>query len=222
MLLIGLREEDKDMTHIVYEVFPVTLRNKQPVLIQHHEQERQPWMLPHQPNRHPNEVIIQHLLAIFGMLVDMQRTIVHSTSWRYDAACDQILLTYLVVLPHDAWLETQYIAFEPIKATNIRHGQHHLPPEQLAPSEVLAHALDHLAALSSYDPAIQRVLEPAWEAILHTRRPQPAGCLQRASQSNHLKEADWQPLPSPLQLVMLPECDEMLATKTLASTQISS
>ena len=207
------------MTHIVYEIFPVTLLNEQPVLIQHHVQENQPWIVLHQPNRHPNEVIIQHLLTVFGTLVDMQRTIVHSTSWRYNATHDQILLTYLVVLPQGVWLEAQYIAFEPIKAAHIRHGQHHLPPEHLTPSEVLAHALDHLAALSSYDPAIQRVLEPAWEAILYTRRQQPAGCLQRASQFSPLKEADWPPLQPAFQLEMLPEYDEMLATRTRASAQ---
>lgn len=213
------------MTHIVYEIFPVTLLNQQPVLIQQHGQEGQPWMLLHQSNHHPNEAIIQHLLTIFGNLVDMQRTIVHSTSWRYDAACDQILLTYLVVLPQHTWLEqwcsTRRISLEPIEATRIRHGQHHLPPEYLVPSEVLAHALDHLAALSSYDPAIQAVLEPAWQIILHARYPQPAGCLQRAYHASLPKEADWQPLPPPLQRATLPECDEMLATRTAASARIS-
>ncbi len=45
-------------------------------------------------------------------------------------------------------------------AIEKQYGTHLFPPEQLEWYHALAHALDHLAALSTYDPAIQAVLEP--------------------------------------------------------------
>lgn len=213
------------MTHILYEIFPITLIAQQPVLLrEYYTQEYQPWMIHHQSTCHPNEVIIHHLTATFGDAIDMQRTIVHSTSWRYNTACDQIILTYLVVLPQNTWSTAgapPQVCFEPIGAIRMRHGQHHRAPEQLAPAEVLAHALDHLAALSSYDPAIQAVLEPEWQAILRARGPQPAGCLQRVSPRQLTIEADWlSHRPSPPSAV-LANCGEMLPTRTEASVHIA-
>jgi hypothetical protein len=209
------------MTHILYEIFPITLIAQQPVLLrEYYTQEYQPWMIHHQSACHPNEVIIHHLMATFGDAIDMQRTIVHSTSWRYNAACDQIILTYLVVLPQNTWSTAgapPQVCFEPIGAIRMRHGQHHRAPEQLAPAEVLAHALDHLAALSSYDPAIQAVLEPEWQAILRARCPQPAGCLQRVLPRQLTIEAGWPSLPS----AVLANCGEMLPTRTEASVHIA-
>jgi hypothetical protein len=217
------------MTHIIYEIFPVTLIAQQPVLLRaYHTQEYQPWMVLHQPGSHPNEVIIHHLMATFGDAIDMQRTIVHSTSWRYDVTWDQIILTYLVVLPQHTW-HTQHgmagtipqVCFEPIGAIRMRHGQHHRAPEQLAPAEVLAHALDHLAALSSYDPAIQAVLEPEWQAILRARGPQPAGCLQRVSPRQLTIEAGWPSHRPSLSSAVLANCGETLPTRTEASAHIA-
>ena len=174
------------MTSIWYEVFPVTLVAKQVALIGHHrEQNLAPWMIPHLPNIHPNEIVVNHLATAFGDLFDPGQTIVHSTSWRYEHEDDHVILTYLAVLPQGRWLNrlaaTQRSTIESIGALETQYGDHLFAPLQLEHGNVLAHALDHLASLRTYDPAIQAVLEPEWGEVLRPRLPKSAGCLQRCS-----------------------------------------
>lgn len=174
------------MTSIWYEVFPVTLVSKQVALIRHHrEQNLSPWMIPNLPNIHPNEIVVNHLATIFDDIFDPGQTIVHSTSWRYESEDDHVILTYLAVLPQRIWLDQLVVAkriyVEPIGALETQYGNQLFPPVQLERHNVLAHALDHLASLSTYDPAIQTVLEPEWEEVLSPRLPKSAGCLQKCS-----------------------------------------
>ena len=174
------------MTSIWYEVFPVTLVSKQVALIQYHrEQNLSPWMIPNLPNIHPNEIVVNHLATVFDDNFDPDQTIVHSTSWRYENEDDHVILTYLAVLSQGLWLDqlltTQCICVESIGVLETRYGDHLFPPVQLERYNVLAHALDHLASLSTYDPSIQAVLEPEWEEVLRQRLPKSAGCLQRRS-----------------------------------------
>jgi hypothetical protein len=171
------------MTSIWYEVFPVTLLSTQAVLIRHHQEEKlPPWIIPGSPHIHPNDIVVRHMVTFFGEAFDLRQAIVHSTSWRYEHDRDQLLLTYLAVLPHgywvDQWIASERISVEPIEAAETRYGHHLFPPEQIERHNVLAHALDHLASLSMYDMAIQAVLEPEWREVLWRRSPKPAGCLQ--------------------------------------------
>ena len=173
------------MTSIWYEVFPVTLVSKQVALIRHHrEQNFSPWMIPNLPHIHPNEIVVNHLATAFGDIFDPGQTIVHSTSWRYENEDDHVILTYLAVLPQGCWFDklvtAQRICVEPIGALETQYGDHLFAPLQLERCNVLAHALDHLASLSTYDPAIQAVLEPEWGEVLRPRLPKSAGCLQRS------------------------------------------
>ena len=96
-----------------------------------------------------------------------------------------MILTYLAVLPQGNWLDqlviAQRISIEFVGALETQFGDHLFAPLQFDQRNVLAHALDHLASLSTYDPAIQAVLEPEWEEILRPRLPKSAGCLQRCS-----------------------------------------
>ena len=178
--------EQPDAASIWNEVFPVTLVLKQAVLIRVHPEQTLPaLMLTNLPHCHPNDLVVQHLVTFFGDAFDPDQMIVHSTSWRYEQACDRLLLTYVAVLPQGCWVQ-QWLAAaridaEPIGAIEKQYGTHLFPPEQLEWHHALAHALDHLASLSTYDPAIQAALEPEWRAILRPRCPQPAGCLQRSS-----------------------------------------
>ena len=174
------------MTSIWYEVFPVTLESKQVVLIRHDREENfSPWMIPNLPNIHPNEIVVNHLATTFHNIFDRGQTIVHSTSWSYDNQDDHVILTYLAVLPQGNWLDqlviAQRISIEFVGALETQFGDHLFAPLQFDQRNVLAHALDHLASLSTYDPAIQAVLEPEWEEILRPRLPKSAGCLQRCS-----------------------------------------
>ena len=174
------------MTSILYEVFPVTLVSKQVALIRHHREENfSPWMIPNLPNIHPNEIVVNHLVSFFDDIFDLGHTIVHSTSWRYENEVDHVILTYLAVLPQGRWLEQSVMAkriyIESIGKLETQFGDHLLAPLQLDRRNVLAHALDHLASLSTYDPAIQTVLEPEWREVLRPRLPRSAGCLQRCT-----------------------------------------
>src|SRR5215471_15489255 len=171
------------MTFILCEVFPVTLVSKYPVLIQHSQEKKlAPWMIPNMRHIHPNEIVVHHLLTYFGDAFDPCQMIVHSTSWRYEHESDCLLLTYLAVLPQggwlDQWIATQRISLEPIRALATHHGDHLFPPKHIEHHTALAHALDHLASLSIYDPAIKAVLEPEWRETLQPRLPKPAGYLQ--------------------------------------------
>ena len=173
------------MTHIWYEVFPITLVDKHAMLLQDAAYPHiSPWMLPHQPNIHPNTVVIDYLNTILGKLVCNEKTIVHSTSWRYDASHDWMVLTYLAILPQSnlqGYLQpAREITLEPIGEIVAQYGDQLFPPEQIERQHVLAHALDHLASLNTYDPIIQATLEKDWWEILLTRQPKPAGCLQRS------------------------------------------
>jgi hypothetical protein len=175
---------EKAMVSIWYEVFPVTLVSKQPVLIRRaQELKRVGWKLHHLPNNHPNDVVISQILNFFGDACDLHQTIVHSTSWRYEQ--NQLLLTYLAVLPQGPWIEywreTGRISLEPVGMREKCYGDHLFPPEHIEYQSVLAHALDHLASLITYDLAIQEVLEPEWKDILAPRLPKSAGCLQKSS-----------------------------------------
>ena len=174
------------MTSIWYEIFPVTLVSKQVALIRHHREENfSPWMIPNLPNIHPNEIVVNHLATVFADIFDSDQTIVHSTSWRYENEDDHVILTYLAVLPQGRWLDqlvmAQRISIESVGALETQYGDHHFAPLQLDRRNVLAHALDHLASLSTYDAAIQAVLEPEWGEVLRLRLPKSAGCLQRCS-----------------------------------------
>ena len=142
-------------------------------------------MIPNLPNIHPNEIVVNHLVSIFVDIFDRDQTIVHSTSWRYENEDDHVILTYLAVLPQGRWLDqlvkAQRIYIESIRKLETQFGDQLFPPLQLDRRNVLAHALDHLASLSTYDPAIQEVLEPEWREVLRPRSPKSAGCLQRCT-----------------------------------------
>jgi hypothetical protein len=170
------------MTAIWYEVLPVTLLSGHAVLIRHQQEEQMaPWMIRNQPNVHPNDLVVNNLIAFFGDVFDAKQTIVHSTSWRYDDASDRLLLTYLAVLPQGDWLKrwivTRPIFIEPVVAGEILCGDHLFPPGRIEQLYVVTHALDHLASLNTYDLAIQTTLEPEWREVLRTRSPRPAGYL---------------------------------------------
>ncbi|GHO63915.1 hypothetical protein KSC_028070 [Ktedonobacter sp. SOSP1-52] len=170
------------MTEISYEVFPITLREQHVVLLQdQHASRLTPWMIPHQPHLHPNTQIIQALTRSLREEFQPEKSVVHSTSWRYEEAEDHLLLTYLAILPQgqllDTWLEAAHMTQEPIGDLHLAQGNNLHPPAHITHQNVLAHALDHLALLITSDPAIETVLGAEWHAILRYRRPQGAGRL---------------------------------------------
>jgi hypothetical protein len=170
------------MTGIWYEVFPVTLVTRHTMLLQASSAAPYaPWLLPHQPHMHPNALVLDYLASVLGGLPQPEKTIVHSTSWRYEPDGDRILLTYLAILPQGyvtaAQAHLKNLALIPIGEITSCYGDQLFPPAQIERCHVLAHALDHLAALNTYDPTIQTALEHEWQDILRQRQPRPAGGL---------------------------------------------
>jgi hypothetical protein len=183
---IHIEGELQNIMFIRYEVFPVTIFSGQAVLIRHpQEKQLPPWIIPNQPDIHPNDLVVQSLVNFFGDVFDPRSMIIHSTSWRYEQQGNQLLLTYLAVLPQghwlDSWLTTKRISIEPIAVGAIQYGDHLFPPSPIERHHVLAHALDHLASLSTYDPGIQAVLEPEWGEVLRLRSPKVAGYLRNCA-----------------------------------------
>ncbi len=173
------------MTQTWYEIFPVTLVDEQVMLLQDRDRPAySPWMLLHQSHSHPNTVVIEYMQQLLGRQICKERTIIHSTSWRYDAAQDWIVLSYLAIFPWSDWLACaradRPMTLEPVGVIAACSGDQLFPPARIAYQEVLAHALDHLASLNTYDPGIQVALETGWSAVLRQRQPKPAGYLPRS------------------------------------------
>src|SRR6266702_2465404 len=87
------------------EILLVTLESNQVAFLRRPlDGQAASWLVPHPPDMHPNDTVLQHLTAFFGELFEPEAAIVHSTSWRYDRQMGQLILTYLVVLPQRAWM----------------------------------------------------------------------------------------------------------------------
>jgi hypothetical protein len=172
------------MTSIWYEILPVTLESDHVVLLRRCEDdEAQTWHVLHQAGRHPNNTVLEHVERFFGDLFEPDVSIVHSTSWRYCYRTDRIILTYLVVLPQRTWrccraASNRMVAQQVGKGEQVR-GDNLQPPGRIEMSNILAHALDHLALLKCSDASINAVLESGWLQVLETRRPKPAGYVAR-------------------------------------------
>lgn len=166
----------------VCEILPVTLEAGQVVFLHRPiDGPRSSWLVPYHAGIHPNDTVLLHLAAFLDKVFEPETYIVHSTSWRYDRRMEQLILTYLVVLPQRPWIRqwasTGCIHLECIGTIQKVQGDNLYPPENMKVGEVLAHALDHLALLSRDDRNIQTVLVSEWMDVLQPRLPKPAGCL---------------------------------------------
>jgi hypothetical protein len=172
------------MTSIWYEILPVTLESNHVVMLRRREDsETQSWFVMHRAGMHPNDAVIEHLKLFFGDLFEPQTSIVHSTSWRYCHRTERLIVTYLVVLPERTW-QSYWAASDCVIAQRVgkieqAQGDNLHPPEKIEVSNILAHALDHLALLNCYDESIKAVLESGWLDALEMRLPKPAGYIAR-------------------------------------------
>jgi hypothetical protein len=168
------------MTTIWYEILPIMLESNHVVILRRRaDSETSSWLVLHQPGICPNDAVLEHLVGFFGEVFDPQKSIVHSTSWRYDYQVERLILTYLVVLPQqmrtNLLAATQRISIQYVRAIEKVYGDNLRPPARIEVENVLAHALDHLALLSRYDRSIQSLLQSEWLDLLRRRLPKPAG-----------------------------------------------
>jgi hypothetical protein len=172
------------MTSIWYEILPVTLELNHVVTLRRREDGEAPsWLVKHRSGMHPNDAVIEELKLFFGELFEPQASIVHSTSWRYCQRTERLILTYLVVLPQHTWMccwaASNRVVAQRVERIEQAQGDNLHPPERIEVSNILAHALDHLALLNCYDESIKAVLESGWLETLASRLPKPAGYVAR-------------------------------------------
>jgi len=173
------------MTSIRCEILPVTLESDQVVVLRRREDgEAHAWQVFLPAGRHSNGVVLEHLERFFGDVFEPERSIVHSTSWRYCSRTDCLILTYLVVVSQRTWRDyraaSNGMVAQYVGKGEAARGDHLQPPGSIALDHILAHALDHLALLKGSDARINAVLEPGWVPVLETRLPKPAGYVTRA------------------------------------------
>lgn len=111
-----------------------------------------------------------------GVPADAARTVVHSTSWRYEAG-GRVVLSYAVC--PDPWPN---LPATPLPEPRVaRGGGPATPtPDVVRPEHVAAHALGHLALLLDTDPVVRGALaaEPRVAAALAGLGRTPAGELR--------------------------------------------
>jgi hypothetical protein len=99
----------------------------------------------------------------------MRARVLHSTSWRH--ADDEVVLTYLAVVePATQVPESWHVAS--VTRVELARGDTTAPPATIDVSQVVEHALRHLAWLVRDDPVITRELR-GWAGPLEAYVPEP-------------------------------------------------
>ena len=94
--------------------------------------------------------------------------LVHSTSWRRDR--DAVVLSFLVVV------DPALVAGQPsieVGREDLARSSARAAPAAIATSQVLEHALRHLAWLAEDDDVVRHELSDAWREALAGYVPEP-------------------------------------------------
>jgi hypothetical protein len=94
--------------------------------------------------------------------------LVHSTSWRRGAG--GVILSFLVVVGED---QASELASVPIGRADLARNTATDAATGIATSQVVEHALRHVAWLAQDDAAVKSALSPAWLAVLAGYMPEP-------------------------------------------------
>ena len=121
-----------------------------------------PWRIESR-ERHPIELVHNMAADALGAL-----TLVHSTSWRWEH--DAVVLSFLVVVDpeHARGLESVDVGRDDLARSTATDA-----PPTIASSQVLEHALRHLAWLAEDDPAVKGALSASWRTSLAGYVPAP-------------------------------------------------
>ncbi|MEX2279896.1 MAG: hypothetical protein WEA76_07380 [Acidimicrobiia bacterium] len=120
-----------------------------------------PWLIEAARSEHPLDTVRRIVTgAIHGVLL------LHSTSWRHDR--DSVMLTFVVVVSGRGDM-----AGTSVSRVDLARSEATQAPASIAHSQVLEHAIRHLAWLASTDDIVRSTLDPEWHAILDTYVPEP-------------------------------------------------
>jgi hypothetical protein len=101
--------------------------------------------------------------------IGLEPRVLHSTSWRHGGG--EVVLTYLAVVAPEAALPESWET-APVQHAELARGDATTPPPVIGVSQVLEHALRHLAWLLRDDAEIARAL-PGWDEALQDYVPEP-------------------------------------------------
>jgi hypothetical protein len=121
------------------------------------------WYIESHPDDDPMEVVNRLATNLMGPPL-----LVHSTSWRRGAG--GVILSFLVVVGDD---QASDLASVPIGRAELARNTATEGATAIATSQVVEHALRHVAWLAQDDAAVQAALSPAWLAVLAGYVPEP-------------------------------------------------
>jgi hypothetical protein len=120
-----------------------------------------PWLIETDRSEHPLGTVGR---IVEGALRDV--VLLHSTSWRFDR--DSVILTFVAVVRDPGSMEAAAVD----RTTLARSGATTAPPV-IAHSQVLEHAIRHLAWLAAEDSVVAETLNNDWHDILSDYVPEP-------------------------------------------------
>jgi hypothetical protein len=116
------------------------------------------------PGRSPDE-LLSGVLGRYGLVP----RVLHSTSWRQ--AGDRVVLTYLSVVDPSS-PPSPHLIDEPVVRADLARSDPTAAPADISTTQVLEHALRHLAWLTADDATIGGILAD-WRPILESYLPEP-------------------------------------------------
>jgi hypothetical protein len=122
-----------------------------------------PWYIESHDDDDPMEVVRRLSTNLMGPPL-----LVHSTSWRRGPG--GVILSFLVVVGEDQATELDSV---PIGRTQLARNSATEAAASIATSQVVEHALRHVAWLAQDDAAVRSALSPAWLAVLAGYVPEP-------------------------------------------------
>jgi hypothetical protein len=112
----------------------------------------------------PEQIAVRALARL-----NLRPLVLHSTSWRHSDG--EVVLTYLAVVPADSPTPDSWQKL-PVERKELARGGVETPPPVIGVSQVLEHALRHLAWLLRDDKEIAAALR-GWERVLGAYIPEP-------------------------------------------------
>jgi hypothetical protein len=122
-----------------------------------------PWYIESHDDDDPMEVVKRLSTNLMGPPL-----LVHSTSWRRGPG--GVILSFLVVVGEDQATELDSV---PIGRTQLARNSATEAATSVATSQVVEHALRHVAWLAQDDAAVRSQLSPAWLVALADYVPEP-------------------------------------------------
>jgi len=121
------------------------------------------WYIESHDEDDPMEVVKRLSTNLMGAPL-----LVHSTSWRRGPG--GVILSFLVVVGEDQGSE---LTSAPIGRSELARNTATDAASGIGTSQVVEHALRHIAWLAQDDEAVKAALSPAWLALLKDYVPEP-------------------------------------------------